>query len=538
MNAVIGFTDLLLETNLDVTQLDFAKTIQSGAEGLLALLNDILDLSKIEARELDLEEIEFDPELFAYDICELIRPKTSTKPIEILCRIGDDLPSVLMGDPVRLKQVFMNLMGNAAKFTESGEIELTVNAEELDETRLKLFASVRDTGIGIPKEKLSSVFKPFRQADGSTTRRYGGTGLGLAICKQIAKLVGGEIWVESTLGQGSTFYFTALLRKAGETKGGRFSPVSLEGKRVLVVDDNLTNISILRNFLESAGMVVSMLDTGKAVVRALKRAAASGAPFDLCVCDIQMPEMDGYEVAQEIRKSEEAFSRIPLIALSSHMDDDAKKCEKAGFNSFLSKPICREKLFLMVEMLLAERTDEAAPDHQGPQHIMTQYSIREEMKRSVEILLAEDNPINQKLAEMLLTRAGYRVVTANNGKEAVRKFLASPERINLIFMDIQMPEMDGFEATQMLRDKGFSSIPIIAMTAHAMKGDREKCLDAGMDDYIPKPIKREVVFDMVEKWAFTRRDAQSKEPPADEGQAPASAIHKELEARPLNEPRK
>jgi PAS domain S-box-containing protein len=654
MNAVLGFSDMLLDTNLDEDQSDYVGTIKRSGESLLSLINDILDFSKIEAGQLDFEEIDFDPELLAYDICELIRPRIGSKPIEVLCRIGDNVPSMVKGDPTRYRQVLTNLMGNAPKFTESGEIELSLDIENEKDDRIKLYAKIRDTGIGIPKDKLSTIFEPFKQADGSTTRKYGGTGLGLSICKKISKLMDGEVWAErpedgnlkletcrsvaeipslpkgkrenlsessgdpvwnegeagkfknsneqsrfqrdlrfasasneqqetsneeqgtnarplnnSTTQQlnriqmpGSVFHFTAWFGKAEEKEAKRYKPVSLSNKKTLIVDDNQNNLDILTHFLESVGMRVVAFTSGEKVVPSLQKAFEDGNSFDLCISDIQMPGMDGYDVAKKIRNWEMSLvtghsslakektndkwqmtndgsvaTRIPLLALSSLTERDSRKCEATGFDGFLSKPIRREKLYRMLEKIIGKEAESKEQREESEaKQIATQYSVNEEMKHSVRILLAEDNPVNQKLAELMLTKGGYHVEVANNGKEAVEKYTQAPDEFDLIFMDIQMPEMDGLEATKAIRkreeeikSKGdnerggrsaggkletgnlklnhsttqpLNHIPIIAMTANAMKGDREICLEADMDDYMTKPIKRDLVFEMIKKWVF------------------------------------
>ena len=505
MNGVIGFTDILLNTDLDENQLDYVYTIKRSGEALLELINDILDFSKIEAGELVFEEIDFDPELIAYDVCELIRPKIGTKPIEVNCYIGNELPSQLKGDPLRFRQVLTNLMGNAPKFTEKGSIELLIDIEEDRGTQIKLHSRIKDTGIGIPEDRLNAIFEPFQQVDGTTTRKFGGTGLGLSICKQIANLMDGDVWVESTLGEGTTFHFTAWLGASESEDSKRDIPAALRTKRILVIDDNTTSLNMLKHILELAGMDVAIQNDPVHILGDLHKAINDANPFDLCLCYIQMKDVSGYDIARQIRNPLNPFKNIPLIALSSLMDTDAKNCEEAGFDGFLGKPIRRDKLYQMVERLLKkgqEITDDS--EKQVKNKIITQYSVREAIKQSVRILLAEDNPINQKLAKILLTKAGYNVEVANNGREAVDKYTSAPETFNLIFMDIQMPELDGLEATREIRDIGFDMIPIIAMTAHAMKGYREQCLDAGMDDYITKPIKRDSVFDILEKWVFNK----------------------------------
>jgi two-component system, sensor histidine kinase and response regulator len=585
MNSVMGFSDMLLDTDLDEEQSDYVATVKRSGESLLSLINDILDFSKIEAGQLDFEEIEFDPELLAYDVCEMIRPKIESKPIEVLCRIGDNVPAMVKDDPTRYRQVITNLMGNAPKFTESGEIELSLEVDEEDEDKVLIHARIRDTGIGVPEDKLATIFEPFQQADGSTTRKYGGTGLGLSICKKISELMEGDVWAESpadcqlkdgepatstqasppaTPGKpatrneqqttskqkqetgneerGSIFHFTAWLKKAQKVEVKRAAPVSLAGKKVLIVDDNQRNLEILTHILKSAEMYVVALSNGKQVLPTLQEAMKTGQSFDLCISDIHMPEMSGYDVAKAIRSFKAKIQNLPLLALSSLMERDAKKCEDAGFDGFLSKPVRREKLINMIKRLLGnELTAEIKPVQSK---IATQHSIKEEAKQSVRILLAEDNPVNQKLATLMLKKAGYQVEVANNGKVAFEKYTGSPDDFDLIFMDIQMPEMSGLVATGEIRkwegeliahslqlkedssqftahsskhaakeEANLSAInyqlsarsehvPIVAMTANAMKGDRELCLEAGMDDYITKPIRRELVFEVIEKWVL------------------------------------
>jgi len=507
MNGVIGFTDLLLDTELSDVQMDYTQTIKRSGIALLSLINDILDFSKIESGELDFESITFDPELLAYDVCDLVRPKIGNRPVELLCQIDDDMPAMVTGDPLRFRQVITNLLGNAPKFTESGEIELSIRLAEETTDTVKLHVAIRDTGIGIPEDKLAVIFEPFQQADGSTTRKYGGTGLGLSICKQISQLMGGDVWVESCHGEGSTFHFTAWLDKCEEKQVHRSAPVSLKGLNVLVVEDNVANAQILKQLIQAAGMAADVVHRGSDVLPVLQTAMEKGAPFNLCISDIRMPDTDGYAVAVGIRSLDAPMSQIPLIALSSTLDRDAQRCEKAGFNGFLSKPVRREKLFQMMGRVLRDGDGETGDPSGHKEKIHTQYSVREDLKHSVRILLAEDNLVNQKLAKLMLGKAGYQVEVADNGKDAVEKYTATPDAFDLIFMDVQMPEMDGKEATRMIRQKGFESVPIIAMTAHAMKGDREMCLDAGMNDYLTKPIKRESVFAIIEKNVFNQEAA-------------------------------
>ncbi len=501
MNGIIGFTEMLLETKLTKTQDEYTKTIKRSGEALLSLLNDILDFSKVEAGELTIEEIEFDPELLVYDICDIIRPRIGLKPIELLCHIDDNLPALVQGDPARFRQVLMNLMGNASKFTHRGEIEVSLSVEEEKGDQIQLHGAIRDTGIGIPVDRLADIFSPFQQADGSTTRKYGGSGLGLSICKRISNLMGGDVWAESGPDTGSIFHFTAWLGTVAAKEESRtFGNVVLAGKKVLVVDDNRNNLAILQYVLASAGMSAIPLDNGRDVLPALQAALEDKSPFDLCICDIQMPHTDGYEVVKKVRTSTQDFASLPMIALSSVMD--ASTCETAGYNGYLSKPVQRTKLIKMIIRLF--KLDEEDIGKEEQPRIFTQYSVNEDLKRSVRVLLVEDNPVNQKLAKIMLSKAGYHVETADNGEVAIEKFTASPDDFDVIFMDIQMPLVDGLAATKIIREKGFRTVPIIAMTAHAMKGDRERCLDSGMNDYITKPIKREIVFEALEKWVFNR----------------------------------
>ena len=511
LNGVIGFTEMLLDTDLTEEQEDYAKTIKRSGEALLSLINDILDFSKIEAGQMDLEEIDFDPEVLCFDVCELVKPRISDRPVELLCRIGDDVPSKVKGDPHRFRQVLLNLLSNAVKFTESGEIELSLDVEEETKDKIKLHVRVRDTGIGIAQDKLDEIFEPFRQADGSTTRKYGGTGLGLPICKKLASLMNGDVWAESEPGKGSTFHFIALVGKSHETKTRQIVPVSLSGKRVLLVDDNKKNLEILNHYLQKAGMRTTALIRGQDVLPTLEQAWQEKDPFHLCIMDIRMPGMSGYEVAKQIRNSSKPFRNIPLLAFSSSVAGGAKSCSEAGFDGFLTKPVRRERLLRIAEGLVGTPQKDQESDRKNRDKIMTQYSVQEDLKRSIRILLAEDNPVNQKLAKLMLTKAGYQVEVANNGKEVLEKLKKDPDKYSLIFMDVQMPEMDGISATKAIRrreaKKGVKKngrIPIVAMTANAMKGDREKCIDAGMDDFITKPIKREMVFEMINKWVINK----------------------------------
>ncbi len=492
MNGVIGFTDMLLDTRLSEEQAEYAQTIRRSGDALLSLIDDILDLSKIEAGRLNLEEVEFDPELLSYEVCDLVRPNIGSKAVEILCRIGDDVPAHVKGDAARFRQVLLNMAGNAVKFTESGEIELSLCVEQKTEDTVRLHARVSDTGIGIPKEKLETIFEPFQQADTSTTRNHGGTGLGLTISRRLAILMDGAVWAESEPGKGSIFHFEGTFGKSDKREGVvRRDMIPLKGKKVLIVDDNRTNLDILEHMLASQEMRVISSISGEDGLRELDKARDEF--FDVCIIDIKMPGMDGYEVAKEVRKR---FGRVPLLAFSSSIVMGACKSAEAGFDGFLSKPVRRERLFQVLEQLLVG--EKRSGQERNPLLVKSSPSTEQQVR----ILLVEDNPVNQSLATIMLNKGGCHVETADNGREAVERFTSRADMFDLIFMDVQMPEMDGYEATRLIREKGFGGIPIIALTAHAMKGEQEKCLASGMNDYITKPIKKDILFEKIKEWVF------------------------------------
>ncbi len=502
MNGVIGFTEMLLATDLDEEQQDSAETIKRSGEALIELVNDILDFSKVEAGQMSLEYIDFDPEITAHDVCELVRPRVMGKSIEILCSIDDNLPANISGDPGRFRQVLVNLLGNAAKFTEKGELELTINVEEEDDRNITLHCLVRDTGIGIAADKCESIFEVFKQEDGTTTRRYGGTGLGLSICRKIASLMDGKVWAESIPGKGTTFHFIAKMRKSSVSHGKSLSQLNLEGTRMLIIDDNKANNDIIEHILTKAGIEVTPILDETTTMSILSQAEEEGKAFDLVIIDLHMPVTSGFELATMIRTSNLQSKNIPFLAYTSSTEKLAHKCKEVGFSAFLSKPARRSILLRTLSRTLGHKGDDDF--YKKETELVTQYSVREEIKQSISILLVEDNLVNQKLATMILTKAGYQVEVASNGKIAVEMFNSTPEQFDTILMDIQMPEMDGYEATQQIRKLGFTDIPILAMTANAMKGDRELCLNAGMNDYMTKPIKRDIVFNMLDKWLYSR----------------------------------
>ncbi|MCP5047435.1 MAG: response regulator [bacterium] len=506
MNGVIGFTEMLMDTVLTDEQLDYARTISRSGEALTVLLNDILDFSRIEAGELSFDPIEFDPEVIAFDVCDIVIPRIAGKPVEVLCRIGDNVPAYIMSDAGRFRQVLINMMGNSVKFTESGEIELSLDVTEELEDRVKLHVKVRDTGIGIPKNKILSVFDAFQQSDGSVTRKYGGTGLGLAICRQIATLMNGTLWAESEVGKGSTFHFTAWAGKSDRSYENGFNPEPLRGKKVLILDDNANNLEILAHQLGKLDMRAHSVSGAEEVLPLIHESFSQGDPFDICIMDIHLQGTTGCDIAEQIRGLNSPMARMPLLAFSASTTTRSERLKEVGFDGFLPKPVRTRKLIKLVAFLLGTP---GTPDKKSPEGVVTHHSITGTPEDGIHILLAEDNPVNQKLARFILTKAGYRVSVVENGKDAVSVYTSEPANFDLIFMDIQMPEMDGKEATRQIRDKGYNDIPIIAMTAQTMKGDREKCLDAGMDDYISKPIKRSFVFDMVKKWCQEKMTEES-----------------------------
>lgn len=503
MNGVLGFTEIVLDSNLSAEQRSQMEVIYRSGENLISLLNDILDFSKIEAGQMRFEQIDFDPEVTAFDVCELVMSRVNAEMVELLCVIEDRVPAYVRGDAGRFRQVLMNLMGNAVKFTEKGEITLRVSLDEENNRGQKLHVEVRDTGPGIEADKLESIFELFHQADGSTTRRYGGSGLGLTICRQIARLMGGDVWAVSSPGEGSTFHFTCWMDKSDKKPEGKMDHSKLAGRRILLVDDNRSNLAILQHTLDMAALRVVSCSDPFSVGELLEEALSQGDPFDLCILDIQMPGLSGLDLARTIRSMEAPIGRICLVAFSSSLHVRSSRYQEAGFNAYLPKPVRRKRLLSILGHLLDSSDCTSLFDE--PSAIVTQHSVVEKLKHSVHILLVEDNVINQKLVEYMLIKAGYRVTIAADGEAAVRALTQEPEAFDLVLMDIQMPKMDGRAVSRKIRAMGFSDIPIVAMTAESMKGDREACLAAGMNDYIAKPIKREQVYEMVRKWIIAPR---------------------------------
>jgi len=501
MNGVIGMLELALDTPLTLEQRDYLNTSLQSAEALLTLLNDILDFSKIEAKRLDMEVIDFDLRNTVEDVAYSLAKRAQDKGLEMACLIHQDIFSEVRGDPGRLRQILVNLVGNAIKFTEYGEIVIRAEPVAETETHATVRFSVQDTGIGIPLERQAAVFERFTQADGSTTRRYGGSGLGLAISKQLVEAMGGKIGVESEPGKGSTFLFEVAFEKQIEEKVEQLlTPVDLINLNILCVDDNATSRMILTKILTGFGCRVSTAESGPEALELLRAAHRAGDPYRLILLDMQMPGMDGEQTARAI-KSDPTSQDIKIIVLTSMGErGDAKRLEALGCSAYLHKPVKQKMLADAIVAVLGYK-----PPKGKTGRLITRHTLAEQKIQGLRILLAEDNAINQKLATILLQKAGYWVETVENGIQALEKI--KKERYNAVLMDVQMPEMDGFEATRRIRqwevEKG-GHIPIIAMTAHALKGDRERCIESGMDDYVSKPLQPQALITAIDRWVQPR----------------------------------
>ncbi len=487
MNGIIGMTALLLDTDLNREQQEFAETVRNSADALLTVVNDILDFSKMEAGKLDLEIIDFDLRVTVEDMMDIVATRAQEKEIELTCLIHPEVPSLVRGDPGRLRQVLINLTGNAVKFTEQGEVAIEAALERESNTHVTIRFSVTDTGIGISEQQRALLFQPFSQVDGTMTRRYGGTGLGLTISKQLVEMMGGEIGLDSELTKGSTFWFTVSFEKQPASKE-RFEliPEDIRGRRFLIVDDNETNRHVLRAQLKSWQCRSAEASGGEEALMKLRAALQEGDPFTVAIVDMMMPEMDGETLGKKI-KEDPGLKGTVLVMLSSmgQRGDAARSCE-IGFAAYLTKPVKQSQLYDCL-VSVAGGTPEDKEDQARP--LITKHYLAESKKRKVRILLAEDNVVNQKVALAVLQKLGYTADAVANGREALEALEDIPYA--LILMDVQMPEMDGFQATAAIRERERETgahLPIVAMTAHAMKGDRERCLEAGMDDYVSKPV--------------------------------------------------
>lgn len=494
MNGVIGMAELLASTELTSEQREYLGLVQHSADSLLHLLNDILDFSKIEAGKLQLEMIEFDLADAIGRTAKTIAVRAAEKGLELNFRIEPSLPRHVVGDPGRLRQVVVNLAGNAVKFTESGEILIEVTEQSRTEQQVSIQVLVLDTGIGIPPEKQGLIFDAFSQADDSTTREYGGSGLGLAICAQLIELMDGRIWVESEPGKGTRFYFTATLGIAASENGERDLAL-LEEMPILVVDDNSTNRRVLQEVLATWKMEPQSLHDGKLVLAEVRRAVEAGRPYRVVILDCMMPGMDGFTVAEQLKRNDLLRETRLIMISSADRSDDSERCRQLGISRYMTKPIVQSEL-LNVLLAVAGGSELTAQ--------LEQSNTADDAKsqRPMRILLVEDGLVNQRVAMGLLKKRGHDVAIANNGQQAVEKYQQSA--FDLVLMDVQMPVMDGFEATAVIRELQQQSgrrIPIIAMTAGAMKGDRERCLEAGMDEYVTKPFAAQDLYDVLAHYA-------------------------------------
>jgi CheY-like chemotaxis protein len=475
-------------------QREYLSVVKSSAQGLLQVINDILDFSKIEAGKMDLERFDFKLRHVLSEALRILAIPAHTKGLELNCHVGTDVPDYLLGDPSRLKQIIVNLLGNAVKFTQSGEVLVSVERESAAEDAICLHFKVRDTGPGIPIEKQKKIFDAFTQADHSTTRQFGGTGLGLTISTRLVQLMGGHIWVESESGAGSTFHFTAVFQRGRipVAAAPQPAPEMLRNLHVLVVDDNATTCTIVQEMLHNWRLVPEAAHSAAAALAAMEHARLAGQPFGLVLLDARLAEEDGFRLARKIRENlPPGGAAIMLLSADQHARNLAQ-CATVGFAGHVLKPVEQSDLFDTILTATNARLPVAEPANEG--------SLQPGNGRGLRILLAEDNSVNQKVATGILQKLGHTVAIAGNGKEAIEALQnCGPDEFDLVLMDVQMPEMDGIEATRSIRmrDKAHGThTPVIAMTAHAMTGDRERCLEAGMDGYIGKPIR---VADLMEE---------------------------------------
>jgi len=509
MNGIMGMTELVLGTELTSEQREYLNMAKLSADSLLSLINDILDYSKIEAGKLEVETIEFDLRDSLGDAMKSLSLRAHEKKLELAFDIDPDVPDGLVGDPGRLRQNVVNLVGNAIKFTERGEVVIYVGVGSQTKDDIQLYFVVADTGIGIPPQKQALIFGAFNQADGSFTRRYGGTGLGLTISSRLVELMGGRIWVESEVGKGSRFHFTARLglQKVSARRIVPAVPQVLHDLPVLVVDDNATNREILLKVLDNWHMNPVAVESGPAAIAALEHAQRAGRGFPLVLVDAQMPEMDGFAVAERIKQNANWAAATVLMLSSAGLRGDADRCRELGIAGYLTKPIKQSDLLDAILTALG-----TLPHDQTPPALITRHSLRK-IQHHLRVLLAEDNKVNQHFAVRVLEKRGHSVTVAANGREALAALEKQP--YDLVLMDVQMPDMDGFEATAAIRQKEKTTgahIPIFAMTANAMKGDEEHCLSKGMDAYLSKPIHPENLYEMIERLCQREDNAEMSSP--------------------------
>ena len=500
MNGIIGMTDLALDSELTPDQKEYLTLARQSADALLALINDILDFSKIEAGRLDLSPVEFGLRDFLSATLSAIAVRAHQKGVELIGDVDSDAPDVLIGDDKRIRQVIVNLVGNAIKFTEDGEVIVGVQVESIDGNSIVLHLSVQDTGIGIPAEKCESVFESFAQADGTTTRKYGGSGLGLAISERLVSLMGGRIWVESEVGAGSVFQFTIRLEVApGYGEEDAIVPECFQGLRVLIVDDNKTSRQVLSSVVQSWGMRSTSFGTARDALEALRAAEDPKREYGVVLCDVDMPAEDGLWFSEQMRQDEQLCEIAVVLLISTVERADSHDCERLSIAGQVMKPITQSTLFDTLVTVLTDREEKPVPEVTVARKSTTSRSEGDlKMESGLRVLLAEDNIVNQKLAVRLLEKLGHVVAVANNGLEALEELERGS--FDLVLMDLQMPELGGLEAVRLIRQQEEETgqhLPIIALTANAMKGDREICLEAGMDDYVSKPIQTRALIEAI-----------------------------------------
>jgi len=504
LNGIIGLTELTLDTELTTGQREYLLMLKSSGDSLLDIVNDILDFSKIEAGRLALDSIDFNLQDSVGETMRALALRADQKGLELVYQISSDIPVYVTGDPGRIRQILINLLGNAIKFTQQGEVVVRAQCASRSDNELELYFTVADSGIGIPADKHSLIFEAFAQADGSATRSFGGTGLGLTISSQLAGLMGGRIWVESTMGKGSTFHFTIRVGVAADQHASSIQtfPAELLHLPVLLVDDNATNRRVLLEMTRGWGMQPTAVDSGVAALETMSRTKAAGPGFRLAIIDGHMPGMDGFELAKRIKADPQLSNVMIMMLTSAGQSGDAARCRRLGLVAYLIKPVRKSELLSAILALLGQRWDHSVPD------LVTRPSLRQ-TSRKLRILVAEDNPVNQKVVFRMLEKMGHVTMIAGNGQEALTALAANS--FDLVFMDVQMPEMDGLTATRCIREREQQTglhLPIVAMTAHAMKGDEDLCLAAGMDGYIAKPVSSRQIKETIARILIPKPEAR------------------------------
>ena len=509
LNGIVGYTDMLSDTPLNAEQISFLKNARLSCDTLLSVVNDILDFSKVESGNISLETVEFDPEVLCFDTINVIRSQVDESKIELRCSISSQVPAMVKGDPHRFRQVLLNLLGNAVKFTRKGSITLALDAKETDSKAVMLSTRVVDTGIGIASDELDAIFKPFVQSEEDLTNRYAGTGLGLAISKNIANRMGGDLWVESQKSKGSVFYFTASLTKGEIRKRDRVRPVGLKGKKVLVATTIQETFDLLNHELLRAGMLVHQESWDNLP---FFLTTPAGQQFDLGIIDFgKSIKPNSPDIGTLMGKMSPKKFFFEWIACAVPFPGIAQGFKTAGFKGFLSKPFRKQTLLEMAAYVMGMPfVSEGKKGREVRSELLTIHSLAENQKHAVSILLVEDNPVNQKMTHLMLSKAGYTVIIAGNGKQALELFKNTEEGFDLILMDINMPEMDGIEATRQIRShemqfKPETRVPILALTANVLTDFKQKCLGAGMDDFLTKPIKRDLVFEALQTWSRPKK---------------------------------